>query len=439
MFKSQPNNEIVSADELLPNPNRIAEIATQTGLVQRKSKKFDPFAFLMVCIQSTITASGTLEQLASALGKTTRDAMSRSAIFQRFHATTVRFFVCIFYETLAKKIGIDQQLEDHRIFDRILVEDSTQYKINAKNSGDFPGHGNGSGETAGCKVDFTYDLLSKEMIEVSLHGATEQDKEIGKQLLAMIKPNDLMLRDMGYFIISEFSEIENKQAYWLSRLPATVNVYIQRNRKQIKLEKILRESTSDSLNLTASMGEAERKKVRLIAVRVDDKTLAKRRRERQQRDLKAKKKSTQDMKTRDEWHIMVTNIKSEKMGLEELCSLYRLRWQIELSFKAWKQSGSVEISLSRKSNPYYLESMILASMIRFVLSFRLYSYLDGMNRLSMDKLFKRFSEWLKKLSSFKELNEIASFHEDKRHIQRDLRRRDSLDDIMNQLFTPSLA
>ena len=80
------------------------------------------------------------------------------------------------------------------------------------------------------------------------------------------------------------------------------------------------------------------------------------------------------------------------MKAEELVQLYRLRWKIELSFKAWKQSGQAEVSLTRKSNKYYLESMIMAAMIRFVLSFRLYALLQGAERLSMEKLFKRFCE-----------------------------------------------
>lgn len=439
MSKHQSNSHTVSAAKLLPNSDKVGQIAIQTGLVKRMSSKFNPLAFVMVCMQATIGKSGTLEQLASELAKTTTHAMSRSGLFQRFTETTVCFFVSLLYETLGTKIKLDEKISHCPHFKRILIEDSTQFKMNAKNSPQFPAHGNGVSETAGCKVDFTYDLLSKKVLQVSLHTATEQDKEIGKQTLMLMKSGDLSLRDMGYFIIKECTEIEGKGAFWLSRLPANVHCFVQSKNKQLKLEEVLSHSKKQSLDLVAYIGEKERKKVRLVAVRVDEKTLAKRRRERAERDAKAKRTSNSEMKERDRWHIMVTNIECEKMTIQELSSLYRLRWQIELSFKAWKQSGGLSTALSRKSNPYYLQSMVLAGMIRFILSFRLFAVLQEVDRLSMDKLFKRFCEWLSSLISFKNLSKLIDFEVDDRHIQKDLRKRSSLEDLMNELFNNSLA
>ena len=136
---------------------------------------------------------------------------------------------------------------------------------------------------------------------------------------------------------------------------------------------------------------------------------------------------------------MVTNVETEKMGVEELAKLYRLRWKIELSFKAWKQSGQLENTLARKSNKYYMGSMVVAGIIRFMLSFQLYTILGETKRLSMEKLFKRFCEWLEELGSFANIESLEDFSEDIRHIQRDLRRRPSLDDLLADIFSCSLA
>ena len=207
MSNSQSNIENVPAAKLLPDSYKTTEIAIQTGLIKRDSKKFDALAFLLVCVQATVSASGTLEQLASALSKTTKKAMSRSAMYQRFHSDTLKFFVTVFYEILNKKMGLKAPIKLQKHFDRVIVEDSTQFKMNLKNAKNFPAHGNATGETAGAKVDFTFDLLSNQVIDASLHLATEQDKEIGKQTLLQVRSNDLVLRDMGYFIINEFSRM----------------------------------------------------------------------------------------------------------------------------------------------------------------------------------------------------------------------------------------
>ena len=110
MSNSQSNILDVSAAKLLPDSNKTTEIAIRTGLVKRESIKFDALAFLLVCIQASVSASGTLEQLASALAKTTKTAMSRSAMHQRFHSETLSFFVTVFYETLSKRIALPKAL-----------------------------------------------------------------------------------------------------------------------------------------------------------------------------------------------------------------------------------------------------------------------------------------------------------------------------------------
>ena len=188
MLKNQSNTISVPAAKLLPDSDRIAEIATQTGLVKRDSKKFCSLAFLLVCIKASISSSGTLEQLASALAKTTRRAMSRSGMYQRFHSETLAFFVSALYETLWKRFCVGAEFNNQEHFRGVIIEDSTFYKMNAKNFEEFPAHGNGACNTAGCKVDFTFDLLNNEVLEASLHLATQQDKEIGKQTLAYVRP-----------------------------------------------------------------------------------------------------------------------------------------------------------------------------------------------------------------------------------------------------------
>lgn len=89
------------------------------------------------------------------------------------------------------------------------------------NAEDFPAHGNHHGQTAGVKIDFAYDLLSGSVISDSLAAATTQDKVIGKETIARLRPGSLVLRDMGSSIISEYDEIERQDALWLSRLPLT--------------------------------------------------------------------------------------------------------------------------------------------------------------------------------------------------------------------------
>jgi hypothetical protein len=44
------------------------------------------------------------------------------------------------------------------IFSRVPIEDSSQAKLPKTNHEDLAAHGNGQGQTAGCKFDLAFDL-----------------------------------------------------------------------------------------------------------------------------------------------------------------------------------------------------------------------------------------------------------------------------------------
>ena len=436
MSKHQPRIEEIPAADLLPSYNDVLDLAISSGLTLRDSNKFCPHAFLLVLIQSTITGESTLESLAADLGEVTKSPMSRSGLFQRFDDSTVKFLMSVLYQVLSDNWELSEPLKRSLPFFRILIEDSTQLRLNPKNAEDFKAHGNGSGVTAGCKIDFCYDLISSSIVDMSLHSATAQDRDLGKDMVDLAQDGDCYLRDMGYYIAHDFELIEQAGAFWLSRLPAGVQAtFTTEEGDVISLEKKLLATKEDSLDIMVKAGKDAQKSARLVAIKADKATIEKRRRERNKRDEKSGKKSSKLARERDNWHIMVTNIDEEMMTVKQLGELYRLRWNIELCFKAWKQSGSMHIALSRKANSSYLESLVLASMIRFALNFRPLSSFHHVERLSMGKLFKRMSKWI---SDLRAGDVRESFKVDIRHIQMDLRSRSTLDELLEELIT-SLA
>ena len=126
-----------------------------------------------------------------------------------------------------------------------MLEDSTFVRFPKGNAEDFPGHGNASGATAGCKVDLAFDLLGGALIRNELHLGTETDNTIGADLVDELVANDLVLRDMGYFGVDNFRLIEALNAFWLSRLPLTADVVTVRG---VALKKVL-----ESWNHTAEI------------------------------------------------------------------------------------------------------------------------------------------------------------------------------------------
>ena len=82
------------------------------------------------------------------------------------------------------------------------------------------------GRTAGFKLDLAFDLLTGSTLSQTFTHGTHQDKSLGKYLLNQIKPGDLVVRDMGYFVTESFKLIGEMPAFWLTR----TNIKRQTNR-----------------------------------------------------------------------------------------------------------------------------------------------------------------------------------------------------------------
>ena len=127
--------------------------------------------------------------------------------------------------------------------------------------------------------------LTGEPIMESLHLATAQDREIGKDLVDLVKGFDLVLRDMGYFGTAEFGRIESRDAFWLSRLPVSVKANDLEGRK---LETILRTTKAKEIDCNMSIGDVCHP-ARLIAVRSTPEVARERRRQRREQARKVGK------------------------------------------------------------------------------------------------------------------------------------------------------
>ena len=293
--------------------------------------------------------------------------------------------------------------------------------MHATNAANFPGHGNGQGVTAGFKADLIYDLLTGQPVDQKLGGGTEQDKSMGVRILNIVSKNDLVLRDMGYFSLDVFESIESKGAFWLSRLPLNVSV---KTLDGISLEKILWDKRNNRLDLIVKVG-AKGLKCRLVAVRADLALAAKRRRDRKKN---SKSKPSRQSVVRDGWHILLTNLDDTHQS-DELFEIYKLRWNIEVRFKAWKQAINMQSLFCRYSNYNHQQALIYAALIFQLVTLKVAAQLDLRGRaLSLEN----FSKEIAKSISLVTYEVPLTFIFDARHVLMERRKRKSL---MNKIVT----
>lgn len=423
-------------DSLSADLNRFAR---ESNLVQRKSNSFDPESFLLTLIDCVNTGKGSLNEIATAYAKQANGSnLSPQAIHERItrEETSLECFLCrCISHTIAGKFRSNAELRtiSNTKFNRILVEDSSFVKLLKSCADIFKAHGNAHGKTAGMKLDLCFDLLTGDPIEASLHSGTTQDRSIGWDVLDYLQPSDLVLRDMGYFDVSLFSSIEKMLAYWLSRLTSSALVTLEEIDDKTgetsttrPLEDLLKSTDLNQLDLTCYV-TAEGHKCRLVATRASAEETAKQRRELRSKAKKNGKTPSQQSLLRAGWHIMITNIESEKLEVEKLNSIYRQRWQIEIIFRGWKQSSLMSESLRRKSSAQHLIAFMLTSILILLLTMKLAAELRRQNitlsqRLSIEKLAIWMSQ---QLSHIKHLKAIYHLQPDIRHIITQKRKRKS--------------
>jgi hypothetical protein len=412
---------ISPADSSLLNLPDLEALARETRFVARESARLTPSTFLQSLASAASSGLASLNQIAISISQRTGMKITSQAVHKRFSVESTAFLTSVAQQLFGQRFGAPALAGEFGSLRRILVEDSSVQAMHKSNAKSFPGHGNHHGSTSGVKIDFAYDLLAGDVVSHSLEPATEQDKSIGRELLAMVRARDLVLRDMGYFSISEFVEIERVGAFWLTRVPLTLGL---RSAPGESLETVLKRTRGSTIDISALAG-AVGMPCRLVAVRASAK-VARQRRQQRREEARAKGREADPIGLlRDGWHLMITNLAAEEFPPRQLRAIYRARWGVEIQFRAWKQAHNLDKALKRKSGEHHLMAIILAAMINHLLGMRMARCMQEsgtVENLSHEKLYDALSihhQWARRWE------DILDFVFAPKHVERDKRKRES--------------
>lgn len=254
-------------------------------------------------------------------------------------------------------------------FKRILLQDSTAIKL----PDNAPEKYSGMNKKKGCKFQATFDVMSNTFTNLVLTPFTINDQRYSHKIKDNITNKDLIIRDLGYFTSDALKSIENAGAYFITKITASTKVFNE-DGKEINL--------LDYLNKKGEIDEkfyiTQKSKigVRLIAKKVSQEKADRRRR--------AKTKSTKHKLSKNNlallsWDIVATNIFDKAVESITILNLYRLRWKIEIIFKAWKshcQIHKFHDRISEKQMFIYMLIRLLAIILANNISAQLMPYTE---------------------------------------------------------------
>lgn len=404
----------------------LDELARSSGLIRRASRKFSAEGFLLTLLNAVCRGQASFREMAMSLASRQSAGLARQSLHERFHPGATRFLQAVLGRVLHPRVRGCGKASP---FARILVEDSTQLWMPKKNASIYRAVANTSGDTAGAKLDFVIDLMTGVLVDSVEVEAHVQDRSLGPRLLGLVRKRDLVLRDLGYFDVAAFAAIEAKGASWVSRLHGTAGVMLPDG---TKLEALLRRTDQAEFDLSVTI-TGQHHPARLIAVRLPREIASRRRRQKKEKRKKNRTSPNRKTLVREGWNLYVTNLAADQHDSAEIVRLYRQRWQIEIRFRALKQSTQMRRALGRVSSEHHLRALLLAAMLFAALTARIQprmkARLSSSCQLSMERLATWFGSVLTTLLRF-----AKPLLFDPRYVSHDLRPRKTLNNLMcNQL------
>jgi hypothetical protein len=329
-------------------------LARGSGFLRRSPRKIPMVDLLLALVGLAAECFLSLERVASVIALAAQRSYSKQALHKRLTPAIERFLA----QTTTTLFG---QLPEARStrqgwlrpFRRVLLHDSTVERLPDHLAELFPGSRNKRKSFAALKIQFIGELLSSQVLHLSLSGFTRNDQAASPDILEVIQPGDLVLRDLGYFVLRAFEWIDEMGAFFLSRFRTDVSIRDARTGQPLNLAaELRRDGFFDRKVLLGGRNLA----VRLVALPVPEAAANERRR---------KAKNNRDRRSHPNaqrlfllgWNLLITNVPKSVWPAKILPAIYRLRWRIEMIFKAWKSHLGLRQFHCRSANVLRLSVM----------------------------------------------------------------------------------
>ena len=371
-------------------PEIINEIARKVGYCKR-IRKLSPFDLVCLLISEPHRKDEvSLGDYTWELMNVKKIKISKEGLNKKFSELGVSFMKEVLNTSLKTLFNTGKTLCEGAI----RIKDSTSFQCPMSMFLKFKGSG-GNSSKAGIKIQFDFGIFNWGIYDLSIGEMAKPDIKDAMESNDSVNEGDIIIRDLGYIGVGALEKIKGN---YLNRLHSC-NIYESEEQEAKQLDfKTLYES------LKKQGGKAIEKeiyitskkfKTRLIASLVPEEVYAQRVRSHRKTAQRKGRTVSKNTLLRLRFNLYITNLSSEQLKAEEVRNIYRLRWQIELVFKAWKSYEHVGKLKEVKSERILME--LYAKLIWILLKTRIERVLVDWGRdngipMSMMKIHKRLSK-----------------------------------------------
>lgn len=373
-------NTICESDLLFAKYLDIESLGKESGFYKRKPKKITATALFYSFWKMKAKGKNSLENWAFYLGRQIGQPIQRQSLNERLNEKLVALSKMVLIKALnlkpqSRKQKISKRLRDKlKIFNRVLIRDSTVQQLPNYLSDIFPGSFSHGNKTALARIQALYNFTAMKWEDFQVGAFTDNDQSSADCVASFLLPKDLLLQDLGYFSLDWIGKlIEDK--YIITKWQPGTHLFTENN---IKINLIERLEGKKELDIPIMVGAKHKIPMRLV-VRKLPKNQAKKRIESAKKDRHSKSNHSDEYFELLKYEIYLTNINSVDLNAKEIAKLYGLRWYIEILFKSWKSYANFKKMFKKeKVQLYRVLFTIYALLIQFTyLTTIIYSFIQN--------------------------------------------------------------
>lgn len=225
----QFENALVARVARVYSPEQLNELAREHGFIQRSGGKltapdFVALLTLELLDDGAISLAGRCDLLHE---RKPEGDLSPQALSERINSEGARCFLQgVLQGALRENLKPALSVLDPEVlqsFPRVFLQDSTQGSLHEHLSEAFKGSG-GAASISSLKIDLLFEVKHQGIHTRTLPDGQTPDQALAQHSLSDLQAHDVVIRDLGYFVLDALGQITEKDAGDLSRLDPKVTV-----------------------------------------------------------------------------------------------------------------------------------------------------------------------------------------------------------------------
>jgi hypothetical protein len=368
---------------------------------------------------------GSLSYMVSVLDSEFGFLIGKQSLNERFNEKCVCYIKAVLSEVIEEQF---EHLYSKALlpgFKRIRIKDSTKFMAPPGLETNYKSCGGGehSRSRAGVSIQYEYDIKSGAIIDLNITSGNRNDRTDATETADRMENGDLIIRDLGYFSTPVLENCMERDAFFLSRLDSTANVY-DTSGQLISFKHIYRKMQKQGRvdnEMFVYIGKKTKLPVRLILQLVPEEVYSERIRK---KSAKSKGQGRgvlrEETKIRSRFNLFITNADETLLPVRQIFPIYKLRWQIELQFKVWKSVFKIDHLQKMKEHRYI--TLLYVKLLLIIINLQItYSLQRGFSEHRTGKI--RILSLNKSLKTLRTLSDeiFAMFRQSRRKAKETVR------------------